>query len=371
MTRRTLRCHPAGLVAAWSALGCAPGAVPGAGTSSTGSSSTGEAEPIAMTGPTSTGPGGPLSTSGTAADPSTTSTTSGSTGSTGPAAMCGDGALDDGEQCDLGGENRDDGACTLDCKAAACGDGLVWSGTEACDDGADNGNHYGGCSDDCTLNPRCGDSVLDVQLGEDCDYGDDNGTGEGKGPQGPCTDGCKWDGRMVFLSSLLYTGDLRDGELAGLAGADAKCKTHAWAAGMQRWQSFRAWLSDGQFGPLDRFTAIPVRPLLLPNGELVAPGLSELVLAGSGEGIRVDEFGAPLPPSWVWTNTGVTGEPASADGHCNNWSAAAPDLIARVGLSHRPHEPEDLWKQWSTEKHWTSRQWWECSELARLYCVEQ
>ena len=49
--------------------------------------------------------------------------------------FCGDGNLDPLEECDQGPMNADDGACTLGCKSAACGDGLVQTGVEACDDG--------------------------------------------------------------------------------------------------------------------------------------------------------------------------------------------------------------------------------------------
>ena len=62
-------------------------------------------------------------------------TTDATTGSSGPAPFCGDGNVDAGEECDAGPANADDGACTLGCKAATCGDGLVQTGVEACDDG--------------------------------------------------------------------------------------------------------------------------------------------------------------------------------------------------------------------------------------------
>jgi cysteine-rich repeat protein len=53
----------------------------------------------------------------------------------GPGAVCGDGVLDAGEDCDVGADNSDVGACTSKCKDAVCGDGLVKEGAEACDDG--------------------------------------------------------------------------------------------------------------------------------------------------------------------------------------------------------------------------------------------
>jgi cysteine-rich repeat protein len=50
-----------------------------------------------------------------------------------------------------------------------CGDGVA-VGSEACDDGSNNGAGYGSCAADCGLGPRCGDGVLDVDF-EQCDNG--------------------------------------------------------------------------------------------------------------------------------------------------------------------------------------------------------
>jgi cysteine-rich repeat protein len=56
--------------------------------------------------------------------------------------------------------NRSD--CT-----AICGDGIVTLGEE-CDDGVNDGG-YGECDAGCVQGPRCGDGT--VQPGEDCDDG--------------------------------------------------------------------------------------------------------------------------------------------------------------------------------------------------------
>ena len=76
---------------------------------------------------------------------------------------CGDGQQDDDEDCDDG--NRLDGdACPGDCQIVVCGDGVV-EGSEECDDGNEDQ------TDDCRrcLRPRCGDGVLDEDLGEACE----------------------------------------------------------------------------------------------------------------------------------------------------------------------------------------------------------
>ncbi len=109
-----------------------------------------------------------------------TDATEGATETTGPASSCGDGVLDEGEECDEGGDNSETGACTPLCTNATCGDGYVWSGQEECDDGADNGE-YGYCLDDCSgPGPRCGDGVVQQEFDEECDTV----------PPAPHKDGC-------------------------------------------------------------------------------------------------------------------------------------------------------------------------------------
>jgi len=101
---------------------------------------------------------------------------------------CGDTLVqtDYGETCD-DGNDIDDDACTNDCGIPAiCGDGKVDPG-EQCDDGSNTGE-YGGCNADCTLAPYCGDGV--PQENEDCDYGALN-TPPDNAEYGGCLTSCK------------------------------------------------------------------------------------------------------------------------------------------------------------------------------------
>ncbi len=85
-------------------------------------------------------------------------------------AGCGDGIINDGEECDDGEENSDTDpdACRADCTFPVCGDSVTDSGEE-CDSGADNSDtEPDACRADCT-EPVCGDRVTDS--GEDCDGG--------------------------------------------------------------------------------------------------------------------------------------------------------------------------------------------------------
>lgn len=124
-------------------------------------------------------------------------------------AMCGDGKLDDGEQCDDGNTVSGDG-CSRCCQAEpscawgpcwrseTCGNGIV-NFPEECDDG--NTSASDGCSADCTLEPgwRCrvpGKRCLPVcgdhlRIGaETCD---DGNTLDGDGCSSRCQTAPGWD----------------------------------------------------------------------------------------------------------------------------------------------------------------------------------
>lgn len=61
---------------------------------------------------------------------------------------CGNGEVDEGEECDEGADNADNAACTASCQINTCGDGLVFEGVEECDMGALNGANSS-CNLDC------------------------------------------------------------------------------------------------------------------------------------------------------------------------------------------------------------------------------
>lgn len=87
---------------------------------------------------------------------------------------CGDGTIDEGEECDEGSNNDDTqpDACRTSCRAPSCGDGVVDRG-ESCDEGAANGDDAT-CRTNCAL-ASCGDGRVDP--GEQCDDGEANDDG--------------------------------------------------------------------------------------------------------------------------------------------------------------------------------------------------
>lgn len=85
--------------------------------------------------------------------------------------VCGNGSVDGTELCDDGAGNSDmDGAtCRTDCRPARCGDGVLSSPEEVCDDGNTIGGD--GCRADCLGLEACGDGIIDPAGGEGCDDG--------------------------------------------------------------------------------------------------------------------------------------------------------------------------------------------------------
>ena len=168
---------------------------PTTGDTTDNTSSSGGSNPTSTTDPTD-----PTTTT----DPTMTTTST----TTGPNPVCGDGAVDPGEECDDGPANADDAACTAACKTAICGDTLVQAGVEECDDG--NMDDTDACVAGCK-NAICGDGFLGP--GEACDDGNmvDDDACSNMCAAGSCGDGklqmgeeCD-DGNMVDTDACLGT----------------------------------------------------------------------------------------------------------------------------------------------------------------------
>ena len=363
-------------------------------------------------------------TSTTSPATSVTSTTDTTTGEP----MCGDGQVDMGEECDDGENNGDDKACTSECTNNVCGDGYVLAGVEECDDG--NISNTDECVDGCKL-ATCGDGFIQEDK-EECDDGNDLDTdtcpssckpascGDGFVQQGKeecddgnqsntdaCTNACKAaacgdgyvqgdeacdDGNTDDLDAcsgdcatsrrfVFVTADVYDGNLGGLAGADALCSglvddaradmVPAFLAG----RTFKAWLSDDTQSPDTRFSAKgegfggtyvmidstkdPVE--LVP----VAVGWAGLVSGMLDHPLDHDQHGAAVvSDKAVWSNTqpdGTAGKWAMAnqvdDGHCMKWGNNA------VGFGNAGQA--DL-----QTGNWTANGATVCNFQARLYCIE-
>jgi hypothetical protein len=320
--------------------------------------------------PTTSATDPPSPTTTEADDPtSTVSSTSGSptdddaTGA--PAAMCGNGVVEEGEACDDGfNENGADKACDANCQKGFCGDGHVQPALgEICDNGPMNLPipGYEQCSTACQIGAHCGDGELQPEHGEECEVSgdefDDN-----------CAATCAYQPRFVFLTSAPTSG-----ALGGTAGADAWCNMLV-AARPELTGTYRAWLLvDGQT-LADRFPeytgVAPSWNFTTVGGDVVAKTLDELVALGPAHPIVYTEAGDPLPEVPVWTNIAKTGQAAGGD--CGQWTAADAST-ALVGYSgFHPDEGPDS-AQWHAERLWTDYNGFTfpCKEvLPHLYCVQ-
>ncbi len=95
--------------------------------------------------------------------------------------------------------------------------------------------------------------------------------------------------KTVFVTSAVF-----DGNLGGLAGADAKCQAAAdGPASVVPSGTYLAWLSDGTDSPDTRFTKT-AHPYLLPDGTKIAEDFFDLTDGSILHAIDIDPTGKPL-----------------------------------------------------------------------------
>ena len=281
----------------------------------------------------------------------------------GGAPMCGNSIIEGDEQCDDGLKaNQPGNRCTNECKAAACGDGVVQvSNDEVCDDGPLNTAQpgYGQCSTACQRGGYCGDGIVQPGGGEECEPSDD--------PDGlkNCASMCKHNSRFVFLSSASYTGNL-----GGIAGADKACNEFA-AASPELTGTYRAWLLvDGQT-LADRFPefAEPAAWNFTNLGaDLLAKSFQELVAVGPVSPVAYTELGAPLPNVRAWTN--ITAAGTVAGGDCGQWTSM--DGVALVGHAGFLPDQGPMAQAWRENRWWTDYLGYKraCKDHHHIYCIQ-
>lgn len=283
-------------------------------------------------------------------------------------AACGDGLVDASiEECDDANKNNQD-ACLNNCKDASCGDGHLWLGEELCDDG--NQDNADDCTDGCQP-AFCGDGHLQAGV-EECDDGNESPTdtclpickqatcGDGHVQEGEedCDDadedemdGCRSDcrhGRSVFV-----TEDAFDGNLGGLVGADQKCQDAALSGGLVEAGPFKAWLSDADTCPADRFDFAFSGIYQLSDGTVLADGWSDLTDGVLEHAIKRNQYG-DYRFGDVWISTTNSGKKLKTD-HCDGWSTS--QATGSVGSNYS-------YKDWNLS--WTVP----CDHTARIYCFE-
>ena len=153
------------------------------------------------------------------------------------------------------------------------------------------------------------------------------------------------------MTSATYNGNL-----GGLAGADAKCDERAAEAGWPG--TYRAWLSDSTYSPSTRFVRNP-GPYQLVNGTTIATNWADLTDATLAAAINVTEKGDAAAPDFVWSNTKPDGGGAG-NVHCQNWTS-------QLSMPHWGATGSSS----STDAFWTEGSFAVCSSPCYLYCFQQ
>jgi len=126
--------------------------------------------------------------------------------------------------------------------------------------------------------------------------------------------------RIVFITREIYNGNL-----GGVAGADAKCQAAADSAGLSG--SYLAWISDGVRDPAGRFTH-GTEPYVLTNGDQVAYDWDDMTDGSIDTNIHIDQHGMNAVTGYsgiVWANVNRNGtkytSPSGDRYDCDGWTS--------------------------------------------------
>lgn len=153
-------------------------------------------------------------------------------------------------------------------------------------------------------------------------------------------------------SIVFVTSTTSDGDLGGIAGADATCNSLASAAGLPG--TYMAWLSTGTANPDGRMFK-STNPYRTPDNVLLATNWNKLTQGFLQNPPNLDESGTAVGNVPVWTGTAFDGTRKAPD--CSGWTNSAGTGWA--GESWRQHS------------HWTQWQERNCTEVKAFYCVQQ
>ena len=262
-------------------------------------------------------------------------------------AKCGDMVVQEGvEECD-DGNDIDTDECLSDCMAAFCGDGVVQEGVDECDDGNDVD------TDECTnmcMPAVCGDGIVYEEV-EECDDGNmDDGDG--------CSADCISESKIAFVTSETYNGNM-----GGLAGADAKCQALAIAAGLPG--NYMAWLGSANESPVTRFTK-SMSPYVRVDGVKIADNWTDLIDGSLLAPLNKTEknqappigntscAGGGFPTTWSAVNPNGT----SQGSYCGDW--ASTNGGSRWG---RADQSNASWTSWCSGGL--------CSWVSPIMCFQQ
>lgn len=253
-----------------------------------------------------------------------------------PGGVCGDGLIDPGEECDDGNLDSED-PCTAQCKENVCGDGILLWGVEECDGGVgcdpfchllptavcgngvveegeecDDGDqdNLDNCLSSCKK-ARCGDGFLQTGI-EPCDDGNNI-------DQDGCNADCIPSTNRIFVSSKAFTLL----QMGSLKGADALCVGAAGNSGLETQGTWRALLAspEGFWKRMNPktgsiYSEVDFIGFLYFEGGQTPSDIPELL-----NPITKTEFGTEMVTLPVWT--GLDKDWLVDTNACDGWSPAS------------------------------------------------
>jgi hypothetical protein len=164
------------------------------------------------------------------------------------------------------------------------------------------------------------------------------------------------DYNRVFVTSQLYNGNL-----GGLAGADALCQARADAAGLPG--TYRAWLSDGTTNAADRLIH-SMLPYRLVDGTPIAQNWADLTNGSLAAPIIRTEFGSAITSSFSVRTSTLTNGVKAGGNYCNGWTTTDPSCsYGAFGFGRA----DNAGSEWT---HTPSGGCY-CGNNQRLYCIQQ
>ena len=153
----------------------------------------------------------------------------------------------------------------------------------------------------------------------------------------------------AFVTSTTYNGNL-----GGVAGADAKCQARASAAGLSG--TYVAFIGRPGVPTLPLY---PLHVFKRTDGAKIADNYSDLIDTTLDVALNLSESGAVVGTTGTWTGMLQSGSQfVLAVDHCSTWSSAEPIVSGAQGIENSQVGP------------WLGANTAGCAGAKRLYCFE-
>lgn len=157
-------------------------------------------------------------------------------------------------------------------------------------------------------------------------------------------------------SRVFVTSTTTDGNIGGLAGADAICNNLAATAGLGG--TWVTWLSTSTVDAIDRLQPPTIGPFVraADPGVVIATDIMDLTDGTLSNAIELDEAGMFATPNDAWTGTNEFGSLALPN--CQDWTTSDSLEEGTFGITNQ------------TSIDWTISPPFPCAVSSRLYCFE-